>query len=43
MKSVLIFASVAGFAIAGAIYYLKNKNAGPLQVINVEDGFAMDA
>ena len=43
MKSIFIFAGIAGAVLAGAIFYLKNKNAGNGQVINVEDGFAVDA
>ena len=41
MKSLFLTAVIAGVAIAGVIYYLKNSGTG--QVINVEDGFAIDA
>ncbi|MCW3078770.1 hypothetical protein [Segetibacter sp.] len=41
MKSFFLTAGIAGVAIAGVIYYLKNRGTG--QVINVEDGFPVDA
>jgi hypothetical protein len=41
MKSIFLTAAVVGVAIAGIIYYLKNRGTG--QVINVEDGFPIDA
>lgn len=43
MKSLFITAGIVGVAIAGVIYYLKNQGSGPGKVINVEDGFAIDA
>lgn len=43
MESLFLTARIAGAAIAGVIYYLKNRNTGPGKVINVEDGFAIDA
>jgi len=41
MKSIFLFAGIAGVVLAGAIFYLTNKGTG--QVINVEDGFPVDA
>ncbi|MCW3111712.1 MAG: hypothetical protein JWR18_108 [Segetibacter sp.] len=41
MKSLFLTAGIVGVAIAGIIYYLKNAGTG--KVINVEDGFAIDA
>lgn len=41
MKSLFLTAGIAGAAIAGVIYYLKNR--ANTQVINVEDGFPVDA
>ena len=41
MKSFFMVAVIAGVAIAGVIYYLKNSGTG--KVINIEDGFAIDA
>lgn len=43
MKSLLIAAGIVGAAIAGVILYLKNGNAANGKVINVEDGFPIDA
>ena len=43
MKSLFITAGIVGVAIAGIIYYLKNSMTGRGQVINVEDGFPLDA
>ena len=41
MKSFFITATIAGVAIAAAIYYLSNSGTG--KVINIEDGYAIDA
>lgn len=41
MKSLFIAAGIVGVAIAAVIYYLQNSGTG--KVINVEDGFAIDA
>ena len=43
MKNIFIFAGIAGVVLAGAIYYLTNKGTGNGQVINVEDGFPVEA
>jgi len=43
MKSILIFAGIAGVALAGTIVYFKNKMTGSRQILNVEDGFPMNA
>ncbi|MDB5246558.1 MAG: hypothetical protein JWQ40_952 [Segetibacter sp.] len=42
MKSILIFAGIAGVVVAAALYYsiLQSPESG--QVINVEDGFPVD-
>lgn len=41
MKSLFLTAGIAGVVIAGVIYYLKNTGTG--KVMNVEDGFAINA
>lgn len=42
MKSIFIFAGIAGVVLAAAIVYLQNTSAGNGQIINVEDGFPVD-
>jgi hypothetical protein len=41
MKGIFLFAGIAGVVLAVVIYYMQNKGTG--QVINVEDGFPVDA
>jgi hypothetical protein len=43
MKSIFVFAGIAGAFLAGAIYYVTNKGTGNGQVMNVEDGFPVNA
>lgn len=43
MKGILMFAGIAGVVLAVAIYYLKSQGPVQGQVINVEDGFPVDA
>ncbi len=43
MKGVLIFAGIAGIVVAGVIFFLQNLDIDQGQVMNVEDGFPVDA
>jgi hypothetical protein len=43
MKNFFITAGIVGVTIAGIIYYLQNSMTGRKQVINVEDGFPVNA
>ena len=43
MKGVLMFAGIAGVVLVVALYYLKSQDPVRGQVINVEDGFPVDA
>lgn len=38
-----ITAGIVGAALAGVIYFMKSSNTANGKVINVEDGFAIDA
>lgn len=43
MKSVLIAATIVGAAIGGLLFYFTSNNAAGNKVMNVEDGFPIEA